>query len=430
MKRFALAILAVSAAVTPVATVVAAQDRLDSAAVEEVRVFLDCQTFFCDFDHFRREISFVRWVRDHRDADVHVLGTDEPTGAGGRRYTFAFIGLRTFTGLVDTLRYLSRRTDSDAEVRAGQLRTLMLGLVRYVARTPLAEFVNVTHVGPVMPLRPRADDPWNLWVLTVAVGGNVNAERERRAFSGNGAVQANRTSEQLKLDFMVSLEASHSETDVPDLDTTFVNAQQRFTFDFVAVKGVGRSWSAGVRAFGGSSSFDNTEFSLQAGPAIEYSIFPYEESTRRQVTLLYTIGLAAFDYQEETVFGLTSEVRPAHVVELAVAVQQPWGTVSTTLRASQFLHDVSKHRLGLFGGLSFRLVRGIDLNIFAGASRVKDQLYISGAGLTPEERLLQTRRFETDFLVSGTVGVSFRFGSRFANVVNTRMQRFGSVAGF
>jgi hypothetical protein len=24
-------------------------------------VFLDCQTFHCDFDHFRREISYVNW---------------------------------------------------------------------------------------------------------------------------------------------------------------------------------------------------------------------------------------------------------------------------------------------------------------------------------------------------------------------------------
>lgn len=56
---------------------------------------------------------------------------------------------------------------------------------------------------------------------------------------------------------------------------------------------------------------------------------------------------------------------------------------------------------------------------------MKDQIYISGAGLTPEERLLQTRRFETNFLVSGSLGLTFRFGSRYANVVNTRMQRFG-----
>jgi hypothetical protein len=29
------------------------------AVLEAAQVFLDCQTFFCDFDHIRREITFV-----------------------------------------------------------------------------------------------------------------------------------------------------------------------------------------------------------------------------------------------------------------------------------------------------------------------------------------------------------------------------------
>lgn len=425
MRWLGVSLLAASAATEAAVGSVQAQETGDSAAVERIHVFLDCQTFACDFDHFRRAIPFVSWVRDRRDADVHVLATDEPIAGGGQRHTFAFISLRAFAGQIDTLTYDSRNTDTEAEVRDGQLRTVLFGLVRYIARTPLAEFLDITYVGPTGAPAAPAEDPWDLWVFTVTVGGIVNAESERRAFSGNGAVQANRTSENLKLDFAVSSELSRSETDIPDLDTTFVNAQERFTFDFVAVTSVGQRWSAGFRTFGGSNSFDNTALTVQGGPAVEFSIFPYVQSTRRQLTFLYTLGIAAFDYDEETVFGLMSEVRPTHVLEVAVAAQQPWGTLSATLRASQFLHDLSKHRVGLFGSLSFRLVRGIDLSLFAGASRVKDQLYISGAGLTPEERLLQTRRFETNFLVSGSLGLTFRFGSRYANVVNTRMQRFG-----
>ena len=103
----------------------------------------------------------------------------------------------------------------------------------------------------------------------------------------------------------------------------------------------------------------------------------------------------------------------------------PWGSVNTSLQASQFLHDLSRHRIDLFGGVTVRLFRGLNLNFFGGASRVKDQLFISGAGLTPEERLLQTRQFETDFVYFGTVGFSYRFGSKFANVVNPRISGGG-----
>jgi hypothetical protein len=63
-------------------------------AAEATRVFLDCNTF-CDFDHIRREITYVNWVRDRADADVHLIITSQNTG-GGREYVLRFIGLRAF----------------------------------------------------------------------------------------------------------------------------------------------------------------------------------------------------------------------------------------------------------------------------------------------------------------------------------------------
>ncbi|MFQ6046753.1 MAG: hypothetical protein ACE5PT_10425, partial [Gemmatimonadales bacterium] len=32
-----------------------------------LKVFLDCNAPNCDFDHFRREITWVNWVRDRQD---------------------------------------------------------------------------------------------------------------------------------------------------------------------------------------------------------------------------------------------------------------------------------------------------------------------------------------------------------------------------
>ncbi len=397
-------------------------------ATETISVLLDCRTFVCDFDHFRREISFVNWVRDRRDAQVHVLGTDRETGGGGREHALVFIGAQQFAEQVDTLTYVSSGTDTDAEIRDGLVHTVKLGLVRYVAKTPVAEHLAITYQAPVegAPAGP-VEDRWNLWVFTINVGGNLSGESQQRFFSGNGTVQANRTGEDLKLDFRVSTRLSRSETDVPELDTTFVNTQERFSFDALAVKSLGGHWSAGVRTSAASSNFINTDFSVQGGPAIEYSVYPYFDSTRRQLTLLYTVGVVAFDYEEETVFGVTSEVRSRHVLEISLAVLQPWGSVNTSLQASQFLHDLSKHRIDLFGGVTVRLFRELNLNFFGGASRVKDQLFISGAGLTPEERLLRTRQFETDFVYFGTVGFSYRFGSKFANVVNPRMSGGGGL---
>ena len=50
------------------------QDAADGPA--GLRVFLDCGRD-CDRDYLRREITFIDYVRDRRDAQVHVLVTSQ-----------------------------------------------------------------------------------------------------------------------------------------------------------------------------------------------------------------------------------------------------------------------------------------------------------------------------------------------------------------
>jgi hypothetical protein len=72
-----------------------------SAENDALRVFLDCNS--CDFDFLRREIPFVNYVRDRKDAELHILVTTQPTGGGGTEYTFKFIGLGRFDQVDDEL---------------------------------------------------------------------------------------------------------------------------------------------------------------------------------------------------------------------------------------------------------------------------------------------------------------------------------------
>jgi hypothetical protein len=53
---------------------------------------------------------------------------------------------------------------------------------------------------------------------------------------------------------------------------------------------------------------------------------------------------------------------------------------------------------------------------------VKDQLFLSGQGLTQSEILLQQRVRGTSFSYFVNVGLSYRFGSKLNNVVNPRMR--------
>ncbi len=54
------------------------------------KVFIDCNR--CDIDYIKTEITFMNYVWDRKEADVHILITIQRTGSGGREYTFAFIG--------------------------------------------------------------------------------------------------------------------------------------------------------------------------------------------------------------------------------------------------------------------------------------------------------------------------------------------------
>jgi hypothetical protein len=72
LRLFSLSINASLAAAPSVAQ--------DHASGNALAVFLDCDP--CDFSYIRREITFVNYVRDRTDAQVHVLVTTERAGAG------------------------------------------------------------------------------------------------------------------------------------------------------------------------------------------------------------------------------------------------------------------------------------------------------------------------------------------------------------
>ncbi len=193
--RASLVIFTVSAGVPAVA-----QDA-DPSTQQALRIFLDCQRG-CDLDYLRREITFVNYVVDRRDAQVHVLGTAERSGAG-IRYTFDFIGLEEFEGNDIRHLYSASRTDTRDETRAGIAQVLRVGFVHYAIDTPLARQIAIVPVDggaeqePIMA-QPE-DDPWNFWVFRVSTQSKASGEASRTQRFVEGEFSANRTTEQWKI---------------------------------------------------------------------------------------------------------------------------------------------------------------------------------------------------------------------------------------
>jgi len=96
-------------------------EDLDELKKTAPRVFIDCQR--CDIDYIRTDITFVNFVRDRKEADVHLLMTTQRTGSGGQEYTIAFIGQGEFKDLQSTLIYITGITDTYDEVRKGLVQS-------------------------------------------------------------------------------------------------------------------------------------------------------------------------------------------------------------------------------------------------------------------------------------------------------------------
>ena len=387
-----------------------------------LRVFLDCERRMCDFDHFRREVSFVNYVRDRTDADLHVLVTSQETAAGGEAYEMYFMGLEERAGQQDTLRFVSQESDTDDEERAGLTQIFKLGLVRYVAPTSAGPLLDIRYSAPeqVQQQASTETDPWNLWVFSIRAGAELDGESRESSQAFDGSFSASRTTEDLKIDISSYAEYEEEEFELNE-GGVLVSTARNINHEGLVVWSFGPNWSAGVRASVLTSTRVNQDLAIRAAPALQYSIFPYAESTRRQITFLYSLGVASFDYEEVTLFDRTAETHAEQRMEVSAEFQQPWGEVNSALEASTFIHDPSLHRIDLFARVEYRILRGLNLDLEGSVARVKDQIYLSREGIPDEEILLERRQLGTDFEYELEIGFSFTFGSVFNNVVNPRM---------
>ena len=419
-------LLLAAIAQTPTDTTKAAQDSA-------VRVFLDCPNSFCDFDYYRTEITFVNWVRDRQFAQVHVLVTSQETG-GGREYTLGFIGLERFAGTEDTLHYVSHTGDTQDDVRKGLGQVLRVGLVRFAARTPVAPRLEISYSAPA-GAAAQVRDPWNYWVFNMRVNSSFYGEHSYKNNYVSGGLSASRITAAWKID--LSTNASYQQSDflVPVYDSTGTliredlsrNITRSYGGEMLVVRSMGPHWSAGLKASAFSSTYSNQDLTLKAGPAIEFDVFPYSQSTRKLVTLQYALSVASFNYRDTTIFNRLSETLASQSLTVSLDIKQPWGSAGLSLEGSHYLNDFKKNHLQIFGNGNFRLYKGLSLDFFSFVSLIHDQLAIQKGGATAQEVLLRRRQLETSYSYQGFVGLRYTFGSKFANVVNPR---FGSGGGF
>ncbi len=405
------------------------------------RVFFDCDGPDCNFQYYRTEIDWVDWVNVREVSDIHLIISSVGTGAGGREYLLDFIGRGAAEGYDDEMVLQSLPTDTDRERLDRMTHALSIGFARFAAVQGYGELATVEG-RPGGAADPSArvvapqevDDPWNLWVFRINARGNLNGESLSKRENLFGSFNASRVTPTWKINLSTNVNFQGQEYELED--STLTDNRYDWGVRPYVVYSFSEHWSLGVRAEVARIVRFNQALRWEVTPAIEYSVFPYEEATRRALTVSYRMGPAYREYLEETVYLQSEETRWEHSLEVDFSQRQPWGEAGASVSASQFLflpsdplYEEGLYNVSLRGDIEFRVIRGLNLQLDGNIEWVQDQIYLSADGVTDEEALLRLQQQETDFQYGVSIGLSFQFGSIFNNVVNNRFNRAQGFGG-
>jgi len=378
------------------------------------KIYLDCD--MCDLDFIRTEITFVNYVRDRKEAQIHVLVTTQSTGGGGTEYTLTFSGQKEFEGHDDVFKYVSHATDTSDEIRKGLAGILKIGLIAYAGKTPIADRLSISLTGQTKPT--SVTDKWDSWVFSLNGSGYFNGEKSERSSSIYGSFSANRITPALKIRASVSANRSTDRFSLED--QTIVSTSKSQNLNSLVVKSINNHWSVGAGLAASSSTYSNIKLLISPAPAIEYDLFPYSESTRRQLRFLYKPGFNAYRYREETIYNKTSENLWGQTLMVTLELKEKWGFVSNSFEAFHYFNDLHKNHLQSYSEVSLRLFKGLSFTLYGSFSRIHDQLSLPNEGATLEEILLRRTQLATSYSYYASIGLSYTFGSIYSNVVNPR----------
>jgi hypothetical protein len=388
----------------------------DTLRKDAVNVFMESTDFI------RKEIPYVNYVRDIKDAGVYIISTEQNTGSGGTEYSYFFVGQNEYAGMADTLSFTATPDETAEVTRQKKVNTLKMGLVRYVAKTPLSKYMKISFTESLS--ETVSTDKWNSWVFKSSIYGFIQGRKTYNDYYLSGDLSASRITENWKINLSAGLSQNEENFILPDSIINGLNSSK--TFDGLIVKSINDHWSYGGSLDLGSSSFRNEDFRFSIMPGIEYDLFPYSESTRRQLRILYTAGYAFANYTDTTIYDKLEEHLWSHSLSASYAVVQKWGNINLIVGWSNYFHDWSKNNLSATGVLELRIFKGLSVTFVGSAAIVHDQLGLVKQDVPVDQILLQKKELATQFEYFTSFGFTYTFGSIYNNVVNPR---FGNSGG-
>lgn len=391
----------------------------DTIRNNAVKVFLDWE--HCDMNYIRQEIPYINYVRDTREAEVYILVTQQNAGSGGEQLTFTFQGQKKYLGMNDTLTFTSSPDQTSTIIREKSTNMLKMGLMRFVARTPLFNVIDISeNIGLE---EEEVIDRWNNWVFEISTEPQFEVEEAQKQLELRNSLNITKITPDIKLETEID-QFYNREKFIENVNTDSAKSSTYVTsstsMDNLFVKSLGEHWSAGLKWRLGSSTRENYGFLTEILPSLEYDIYPYSEATHRQLRILYSAGYQYNNYLDSTIYNKSRESLYLQMLNVAFQIQKKWGSINLLLVGSNYFHDFSKNRIELNASINIRIFKGLSLQLEGGIAHLNDQLNLKKGDISEAERLLQLRELATRYRMEGGIEISYTFGSIYNNIVNPR----------
>lgn len=383
-----------------------------------VTIFLDCE--FCNEAQIKKELDYINFALDPYRSDLHVFISRQWLSSGGQQYFIEFIGKSDWEGEKVKFDFTSPPTLTSFEQNELIINKIEIGLVPFIAKTKLAEGINLEINTKESSSAPSSDDGfWNNFIFDL--GGNVawSSEATRKDFRLNTNMSIESTTSEWRLRVTPTYFYRHQTIQTNDEEV--IATQTRGNFPWSLVKSIDTHWSAGIFNSYYTSNFSNIDLSIWLAPAIEYSIFPYSDVPEREFTVSYRLGYLYRDYIEETIFNKFTEQLYQQMLDVNLRMRRPWGNVFAGMSSSNFMNDWSKNRLVLNGQFSVRVFKGLSVSFGGNYELINDQISLPKGEVSLEDLLLAQRQQATSFQSSMNLGISYTFGAIYNNVINTRL---------
>ncbi len=384
----------------------------DATRNDAPNVYIDCRS--CDMTYIRTELNYVNYVIDRNDADVFIMITRESTGGDGRKYTMTLEGRSRFEGLNDTLVYTTEQNMSNDDIRAKTLEWLKLGTVRYLSHTPLAGDIKVSFMNSGELEQP--EDNWDYWVFQSSLHGWFNGQSSYKNSDLDWSLVARRTTEDWKMRFQ--LRGSYNETFYTYDSSKYISRQPGF--NSLVVKSISDHFSVGFRAGVYGSTYSNLDHAIWVNPTLEYNVFPYSESTRREFRFQYYVGVKENGYHDTTIYNKMAETLFRQALDIDFEMHEKWGSAELSMEFSHYLHDITKNRLDIHAELSLKILKGFSYNVYGGYALIHDQIALPKGTASEADILLRQQELQTEYSYWASMGISYTFGSIYNYIVNPR----------